>query len=182
MTLVNNCNLPEDLYYVVEKHVWARPEGEFVTVGMTDVAQNMAKTIVAVTPKAAGATVKKGRNIATVESGKWVGAVSAPVSGEIVAVNDAARHLAGPHQLGPLRCRLGRAPATVRVGNRRRRSRHRSGGHRGLPALPRRRGHRLQVTGGSTTNPAARGRRPAVRGSPGRRELTTVRLSHLGQH
>ncbi|MFZ0058749.1 MAG: glycine cleavage system protein GcvH [Acidimicrobiales bacterium] len=89
MTLVNNCNLPEDLYYVVEKHVWARPEGEFVTVGMTDVAQNMAKTIVAVTPKAAGATVKKGRNIATVESGKWVGAVSAPVSGEIVAVNDA---------------------------------------------------------------------------------------------
>jgi glycine cleavage system H protein len=89
MTLVNNCNLPEDLYYVVEKHVWARPEGEFVTVGMTDVAQNMAKTIVAVTPKAAGAAVKKGRNIATVESGKWVGAVSAPVSGEIVAVNDA---------------------------------------------------------------------------------------------
>jgi glycine cleavage system H protein len=36
-----------------------------------------------------GVTVKKGRNIATVESGKWVGAVPAPVSGEIVAVNDA---------------------------------------------------------------------------------------------
>ncbi len=89
MTLVNNCNIPEDLYYIVDKHVWARREGELVTVGMTDVAQNMAKTIVAVTPKAIGATVKKGRNIATVESAKWVGAVSAPVSGEIVAVNDA---------------------------------------------------------------------------------------------
>jgi glycine cleavage system H protein len=89
MTLVNNCNLPEDLYYVVEKHVWARREGELVTVGMTDVAQNMAKAIVAVTSKAVGATVKKGRNIATVESGKWVGAVPAPVSGEIVAVNEA---------------------------------------------------------------------------------------------
>jgi glycine cleavage system H protein len=89
MTLVNNCNIPEDLYYIVDKHVWARREGEFVTVGMTDVAQNMAKTIVAVTPKAIGATVKKGRNIATVESAKWVGAVSAPVNGEIVAVNDA---------------------------------------------------------------------------------------------
>jgi len=89
MTLVNNCNIPEDLYYIVDKHVWARREGELVTVGMTDVAQHMAKTIVAVTPKAVGAAVKKGRNIATVESGKWVGAVSAPVSGEIVAVNEA---------------------------------------------------------------------------------------------
>ncbi len=56
---------------------------------MTDVAQHMAKTIVAVTPKAPGKTVQKGRNIATVESGKWVGPVPAPVSGEIVAVNDA---------------------------------------------------------------------------------------------
>ena len=89
MTTVNNCNLPEDLYYVVGKHVWARRDGELVTVGMTDVAQHMAKTIVAVTPKAAGKAVQKGRNIATVESGKWVGPVPAPVSGEIVAVNDA---------------------------------------------------------------------------------------------
>jgi glycine cleavage system H protein len=89
VSLVNNCNLPEDLYYVVEKHVWARRDGDLVTVGMTDVAQNLAKTIIAVTPKAAGKPVKKGRNVATVESGKWVGPVPAPVSGEIVEVNDA---------------------------------------------------------------------------------------------
>jgi glycine cleavage system H protein len=89
MTTVNNCNLPEDLYYVVAKHVWARREGELVTVGMTDVAQSLAKKIIAVTPKAPGKAVQKGRNIATVESGKWVGPVPAPVSGEIVAVNDA---------------------------------------------------------------------------------------------
>ncbi len=87
MPQVNNCNLPEDLYYVVAKHVWARRDGELVTVGMTDVAQNLAKTIIAVTPKAAGKAVQKGRNIATVESGKWVGPVPAPVSGEIVEVN-----------------------------------------------------------------------------------------------
>jgi len=89
VALVNNCNLPDDLYYVVEKHVWARYDGDLVTVGMTDVAQNLAKTIIAVTPKAAGKAVKKGRNVATVESGKWVGPVPAPVSGEIVEVNDA---------------------------------------------------------------------------------------------
>ena len=89
MPLVNNCNLPEDLYYVVTKHVWARLDGDLVTVGMTDVAQNLAKTIIAVTPKAAGKEVRKGRNIATVESGKWVGPVPAPVSGEIAEVNQA---------------------------------------------------------------------------------------------
>ena len=89
MPLINNCNLPEDLYYVVEKHVWARRDGDLVTVGMTDVAQNMAKTIIAVTPKAPGKRIAKGRNIATVESGKWVGPVPAPVSGEIVEVNTA---------------------------------------------------------------------------------------------
>jgi glycine cleavage system H protein len=89
VALVNNCNLPDDLYYVVAKHVWARRDGELVTVGMTDVAQNLAKTIIAVTPKAPGKVVAKGRNIATVESGKWVGPVPAPVSGEIVEVNAA---------------------------------------------------------------------------------------------
>jgi glycine cleavage system H protein len=87
--VVNGCNLPEDLWYVVEKHVWARRDGDLVTVGLTDVAQNMAKTIIAVTPKAAGKPVKKGRNVATVESGKWVGPVPAPVGGEIAEVNQA---------------------------------------------------------------------------------------------
>jgi glycine cleavage system H protein len=56
---------------------------------MTDVAQSLAHTIVAVTPKAPGRSVEKGRNIATVESGKWVGPVTAPVGGEIVEVNEA---------------------------------------------------------------------------------------------
>jgi glycine cleavage system H protein len=87
--VINNCDLPEDLYYVVDKHVWARRDGDLVTVGMTDVAQNLAKTIIAVTPKAPGRSVAKGRNVATVESGKWVGPVPAPVSGEIVEVNTA---------------------------------------------------------------------------------------------
>ena len=78
MALVNNCNIPEDLYYVVDKHVWARKDGDLVTVGMTDVAQNLAKSIIAVTLKKPGRAVARGRNIATVESGKWVGPVPAP--------------------------------------------------------------------------------------------------------
>lgn len=89
MAVVNNCDLPEDLYYVVDKHVWARRDGDLVTVGLTDVAQNMAKTIISVTLKAAGRTIAKGRSVATVESGKWVGPVPAPVGGEIAEVNSA---------------------------------------------------------------------------------------------
>lgn len=89
MAIVNNCNLPDDLYYIVERHVWgSRGDDGLVTVGMTDVAQSLAKTIISVTPKGAGKTVAKGRSLATVESGKWVGPVPSPVSGEIVEVND----------------------------------------------------------------------------------------------
>ncbi|MCL4413878.1 MAG: glycine cleavage system protein H [Actinobacteria bacterium] len=88
MATVNNCNLPDDLYYLVEKHVWARREGDdTVVVGLTDVAQNMAKTIISVGLKDVGRTVKKARSLATVESGKWVGPVPSPFDGEIVEVN-----------------------------------------------------------------------------------------------
>jgi len=87
MTTVAGCNIPEDLYYLIEKHVWARPEGDVVVVGLTDVAQNLAKGIISVTTKKAGKSLAKGKSIGTVESSKWVGPVPAPVSGEIVEVN-----------------------------------------------------------------------------------------------
>jgi glycine cleavage system H protein len=87
---VSNCNLPEDLYYVVEKHVWARHDDGVVIVGLTDVAQNLAKGIISVSPKKVGRKVEAGKSVATVESSKWVGPVPSPVNGEIIEVNDAA--------------------------------------------------------------------------------------------
>lgn len=89
MAEVRSCNLPEDLYYLVDRHVWVRPEGDVLVVGLTDVAQNLAKTIISVSLKPAGKPVKAGRSLATVESGKWVGPVPAPVDGEVVEVNSA---------------------------------------------------------------------------------------------
>ena len=89
MATLNGCNIPEELYYVVEKHVWARPDGDEVVVGLTDVAQNMAKTIISVTAKGAGKPIKRGKSVATVESGKWVGPVPSPVEGQVVAINAA---------------------------------------------------------------------------------------------
>ena len=90
MTTVNNCVLPDDLYFSVEDNVWIRDLGSgVVEVGMTDVAQTMAGSIIHCRPKKAGSSVKKGKSIATVESGKWVGPVKSPFDGEVVERNDA---------------------------------------------------------------------------------------------
>ncbi|MGH2830035.1 MAG: glycine cleavage system protein H [Actinomycetota bacterium] len=91
MSSVRNCNIPEDLHYLVRNHVWARREGDLVVCGITDVAQNLAKTFISFTPKAPGKTVQKAKSTATLESGKWVGPVPSPVTGEIVEVNEAGK-------------------------------------------------------------------------------------------
>lgn len=92
MTTVNGCNIPDDLYYMTEKHVWVRPEdGGLLTIGMSDVAQHLAGNILTLTTKKVGRNVPRGQSVATIESAKWVGPVPAPVSGEIVDVNEAVR-------------------------------------------------------------------------------------------
>lgn len=90
MATANNCNVPEELMYWVKEHVWLRPEADgSVTIGMTDAAQHLAGIIVTATPKKVGGKVRRGRSTGTVESGKWVGPIKSPVTGQIVAANDA---------------------------------------------------------------------------------------------
>ncbi|MFQ5614081.1 MAG: glycine cleavage system protein H [Anaerolineae bacterium] len=90
MATANNCNVPEELMYWVREHVWVRPEDDgTVTLGMTDAAQHLAGKIVTATPKKVGRKVRKGKSSGTVESGKWVGPIKSPVTGEIVAANEA---------------------------------------------------------------------------------------------
>ncbi|HEX6269464.1 MAG TPA: glycine cleavage system protein GcvH [Anaerolineales bacterium] len=92
MAEVRGCKIPEDRYYWVEKHTWARPEDDgTVTIGITDIAQHMAKGIINATPKDVGRNVQKGKSAGTLESGKWVGPVTSPITGEIVEVNDAVK-------------------------------------------------------------------------------------------
>ena len=88
MSEIRGCNLPDDLYYWPEKHVWVvRDDDGSVTIGVTDVAQNLAHAIISALPKRVGRPAKKGRSLGTIESGKWVGPVTAPVSGEILETN-----------------------------------------------------------------------------------------------
>ncbi len=91
MAIVRGCNLPDDLYYHVDSNVWARLEADgVVTVGMTSCACTLAGQLVAATPKKVGKAVEQKQTICTVESGKWVGPVKTPVSGQLVAINEAA--------------------------------------------------------------------------------------------
>ena len=90
MATANNCNVPEELMYWIEEHVWVRPEEDgTVTIGMTDAAQHLAGSIVTATPKKAGRKIRKGKSTGTVESSKWVGPIKSPVTGIIAAANDA---------------------------------------------------------------------------------------------
>ena len=91
MGSVRGCNVPDDLFYNVESNIWARPEADgTVIIGMTSYGCSLAGNIVSFTAKKPGREVKQDRSCGTVESGKWVGPIKAPVAGEILAVNEAA--------------------------------------------------------------------------------------------
>lgn len=89
MSKVRGCDLPDDLLYDVDNHIWFTelPDGN-VRLGMTTVAAAMAGQLVAVTPKKVGRSVRAGQSCATVESGKWVGPARSAAAGDIVAVNE----------------------------------------------------------------------------------------------
>jgi glycine cleavage system H protein len=80
-------NMPDELYYE-PNHYWVRPEGDVLVMGMDDFARKLAGQIVFVQLPEEGKAIKLGKKFAAVESGKWLGKVYAPVSGEIAAVNE----------------------------------------------------------------------------------------------
>jgi glycine cleavage system H protein len=79
---------PSDLRYHAE-HDWARVDGDTATLGITWYAQDSLGEIVFFDPPQVGASVTKDESYAEVESVKAVSDVIAPVSGEIVEVNEA---------------------------------------------------------------------------------------------
>ena len=70
-------------------HEWVRREGDVAVIGITDYAQGQLGDVVYVELPVIGKKVEKGKEAAVVESVKAASEVYAPVSGEVVAVNDA---------------------------------------------------------------------------------------------
>jgi len=79
--------IPEDLKYSAT-HEWVRAEDGLATVGITDYAQSELGDIVYLELPAVGTTVQRGDVFGTIESVKTVSDLLAPVSGEIVEINE----------------------------------------------------------------------------------------------
>jgi len=84
---VAEASYPEDLKYH-QDHDWARIEGDQATFGITWYAQDALGEVVFFDPPEVGASVTKDDAYAEVESVKAVSDVFAPLSGEIVEVNE----------------------------------------------------------------------------------------------
>ena len=80
-------NVPNNLKYA-ETHEWVRVEGNAAVVGLTDHAQHELTDIVYVEVPEIGGRVEAGQECAVVESVKAASDIYAPVSGDIVAVNE----------------------------------------------------------------------------------------------
>ena len=83
-----DASYPDDLLYHPE-HDWVRLDGDTATFGITWFAQDALGEVVFFEPPEVGSTVSKDEPYAEVESVKAVSDVIAPLSGEIVAVNEA---------------------------------------------------------------------------------------------
>jgi glycine cleavage system H protein len=87
---VAEASYPDDLKYHAE-HDWARVEGDTATLGITWYAQDQLGEVVFFDPPEVGTAITKDTPYAEVESVKAVSDVIAPVSGEIVEVNEALK-------------------------------------------------------------------------------------------
>jgi len=79
---------PVEFRYTKE-HEWLKAEGDTATIGITDYAQSELGDVVFVELPKIGAQLKAGQSFGTVESVKAVSEIFSPVSGEVVAVNEA---------------------------------------------------------------------------------------------
>jgi glycine cleavage system H protein len=87
MAQVEGILLPDDLYYQPDDHLWVRIEGKQARVGLDDQAQQSAGTVSAVRLKPAGRPIAKGKPFGTMEAGKYVGPLKAPIAGQVIEIN-----------------------------------------------------------------------------------------------
>ena len=71
-----------------EDHEWINVEGDIATVGISNLAQEQLGDVVFVDLPQVGAEVSKGDEVAVVESVKAASEIYAPLSGEIIAINE----------------------------------------------------------------------------------------------
>jgi len=88
MKEIAELSFPDDVRYA-ESHEWVKAAGDTARIGITDYAQDQLGDIVFVELPDVGESFEKGAEFGTVESVKAVSELYLPVSGEIVAINEA---------------------------------------------------------------------------------------------
>ena len=87
MAKYGSYDFPDDLYYHQE-HSWARIEDGKVRVGMNDMFRQTAGDVVFVDLPMEGDDVSQNEVCGKIQSAKWIGKLYAPVSGEVVEINE----------------------------------------------------------------------------------------------
>jgi glycine cleavage system H protein len=79
-------DIPENLFYDTNDF-WIKVNGEEAVVGMTDYGQSNTGDILYLELSRGGATLQQGDRFGSIESGKWVGNLTAPLSGVVIDSN-----------------------------------------------------------------------------------------------
>ncbi len=87
MAEIEGYHVPDELLYDKE-HMWAKVEEDVVKVGLNDFSQKLAGELSYLEMPEEGAEVSQGEQIGTYETGKWMGKLFAPVSGEVIRYNE----------------------------------------------------------------------------------------------
>ena len=89
MATVRGFDFPDDLFYMVEHDIWARPDTDgALTVGLTTLGCHVSGEFIEFMPKSVGTFVERDRAMAVLEMSKTVRSARAPASGTIVGIND----------------------------------------------------------------------------------------------
>lgn len=81
-------NVPDDLRYDVDQHIWVNVDDNMATIGITDYAQDQMGDILYIELAELDEEYDRGDEFSSVESGKKIAALEAPFAFEVVEVNE----------------------------------------------------------------------------------------------
>jgi glycine cleavage system H protein len=90
MATIEQFEFPDDLFYDAKEHLWLRPEGSRITIGVDDGGQDALGDVVYVQLNAPSQRVSRGDAIGSIEAAKMVRPLLAPIAGTVIEVNAAA--------------------------------------------------------------------------------------------
>lgn len=89
MAEVKGYSMPDELFYHKE-HMWVKMEGDIAVVGINEFSTKLAGEISYIEMPEEGDEVEQDQVIGTIETGKWMGKIFAPLNGEITEINEDA--------------------------------------------------------------------------------------------